>query len=358
MNRKIISVAHSQLTSVDLEAFISQAKALNQQNRERFTPPFPKPDSRWISHYQFQPRPITFTDKGAVEGNLSWLVGATLDFSFARDLCAGAYGTRGGHCYDPARLLFLEVTAKVDGYPDYASFCRDLEQADKGRCYRDLAGLDEAIPGQDSFSHFRKRVGHSVVDHTTAVMVQLFIDFGLIKGEIVSTDGQLEPSHARFKGCAYACQGCQELPLNKAQRHDLAQQLQSGSTRLEIICPFPEVVDKVRQATAKTGTPQEPKVAVLAVEPLPPAQTSSMSHQKLAELLGVPKDQLPPVRLKWCHLSLSPTGELRASCPKVPSDLEAGVGYHVDTKNPGQKERIFGYLHLKTTDLHPDFALE
>lgn len=358
MNRKIISVAHSQLTSVDLEAFISQAKALNQQNRERFTTPFPKPDSRWISHYQFQPRPITFTDKGAVEGNLSWLVGATLDFSFARDLCAGAYGTRGGHCYDPARLLFLEVTAKVDGYPDYASFCRDLEQADKGRCYRDLAGLDEAIPGQDSFSHFRKRVGHSVVDHTTAVMVQLFIDFGLIKGEIVSTDGQLEPSHARFKGCAYACQGCQELPLNKAQRHDLAQQLQSGSTRLEIISPFPEVVDKVRQATAKTGTPQEPKVAVLAVEPLPPAQTSSMSHQKLAELLGVPKDQLPPVRLKWCHLSLSPTGELRASCPKVPSDLEAGVGYHVDTKNPGQKERIFGYLHLKTTDLHPDFALE
>jgi len=358
MNRKIISVAHSQLTSVDLEAFISQAKALNQQNRERFTTPFPKPDSRWISHYQFQPRPITFTDKGAVEGNLSWLVGATLDFSFARDLCAGAYGTRGGHCYDPASLLFLEVAAKVDGYPDYASFCRDLEQADKGRCYCDLAGLHEAIPGQDSFSHFRKRVGHSVVDHTTAVMVQLFIDFGLIKGEIVSTDGQLEPSHARFKGCAYACQGCQELPLNKAQRHDLAQQLQSGSTRLEIICPFPEVVDKVRQATAKTGTPQEPKVAVLAVEPLPPAQTSSTSHQKLAELLGVPKDQLPPARLKWCHLSLSPTGELRASCPKVPSDLEAGVGYHVDTKNPGQKERIFGYLHLKTTDLHPDFALE
>jgi hypothetical protein len=42
--------------------------------------------------------------------------------------------------------LFLEVAAKVDGYPDYASFCDDLEQPDKGRCYRDLAGLDEAIP--------------------------------------------------------------------------------------------------------------------------------------------------------------------------------------------------------------------
>ena len=358
MSRKIIPVSHPQLTSLDLEAFVSQAKALNQRNQERFTTPFPKHDSRWISHYQFQPRPITFTDKGAVEGGLSWFVGATLDFSFARDLCAGAYGARGGHCYDPASLLFLEGAAKVDGYPDYASFCDDLEQAAKGRCYRALAGLAAAIPGQASFSNFRKRVGHSVIDQTTAVIVQLFIDFGLIKGEIVSTDGQLEPTYSRFKGCAYACQDCQALPLDEACRHELAQQLQSGSRRLEMRCPFPEVVDKVRKATAKTGTPTEPKVALLEVAPLPPEQTLPPSPPQRAKLLGVPQDQLPPVRLTWSPLSLGPSGELRASCPKVPSDLEAGVGYHVDTKNPGKKERGLGALHLKTTDLHPDFTLE
>jgi hypothetical protein len=276
----------------------------------------------------------------------------------ARSLCAGTYGTRGGHCYDPASLLFLEVAATVDGYPDYASFCGDLDQADKGRCYRELAGLDEAIPGQDSFSNFRKRVGHSVVDHTIAIMVQLFTDFGLIKGEILSTDGQLEPTYSRFKGCAYACPDCQELPIDEASRHELAEQLQSGSQRLEMLCPFPEVVDKVRQATAKTGDPKDPQVPLLEVEPLPPDQISSKSHPKLAALLGVPQDQLPPVRLKWSHLSLSPSGELRARCPKVPSDLDAGVGYHVDTQNPGQKERVFGYLHLKTTDHHPVFTLE
>ena len=261
MNRKIIPVSHSQLTSLDLEAFVSQAKALNQQNCERFTTPFPKRPSRWLSHYQFQLRPIAFTDQGAVEGGLSWLVGATLDFSFARDLCAGSYGARGGNCYDPASLLFLEMAAKVDGYPDYASFCRDLEQADKGRGYRDLAGLDEAIRGQDSFSNFRKRVGHSVVDETMDIMVQLFIVFGLIKGEVVSTDGQLEPTHSRFKGCAYACEGCKGFAIEEAQRRDLAQQLQSGSMRLEMICPFPEVVDKVRKATAKTGAPKDPALS-------------------------------------------------------------------------------------------------
>jgi hypothetical protein len=358
MDRKIIPVSQAQLTSFDLDAFVRQAKALNQQNRERFTRPFPKRPSRWISHDQFQPRSIAFTDQGAVEGGLSCLVGATLDFSFARDLCAASYGARGGTGYDPASLLFLETAAKVDGYPDYASFCRDLEQAEKGRGYRDLAGLDWAIPGEDSFSNFRKRVGHSVVEQTTAIMVQLFIDFGLIQGEIVSTDGQLEPTHSRFKGCAYACEGCKAIPIDETQRHDLAQQLQNGSLRLEIICPFPEVVDKVRQATAKTGTPRDPRVALLEVEALPPDQVSSTSHSKLAKLLDMPKDQVPPVRLKWCHLSRSASGELQARCSKVPSDLEAGVGYHVDNHHPGHKERVFGYLHLKTTDLHPDFALE
>jgi hypothetical protein len=72
----------------------------------------------------------------------------------------------------------------------------------------------------------------------------------------------------------------------------------------------------------------------------------------------VAQDQRPPVRLNWSHLSLGPNGALCARCPKVPSDLEAGVGYHVDTKNPGKKERVFGSLHLKTTDRNHDLALE
>ena len=72
MDRKIIPVSHAQHTSFDLDAFVRQAKALNQQNRERFTRPFPKRPSRWISHDQFQPRSIAFTDQGAVEGGLSW----------------------------------------------------------------------------------------------------------------------------------------------------------------------------------------------------------------------------------------------------------------------------------------------
>ena len=44
---------------------------------------------------------------------------------------------------------------------------------------------------------------------TMAVVVDLFRGSGLIKGDLLSTDGQLEPSYSRYKGCTYACQGCQ-----------------------------------------------------------------------------------------------------------------------------------------------------
>lgn len=358
MSRHIISLSQEQLTSFDLEAFVTHADTLNQCHREAFTTPFPKASSRWLSHYHFLPRPVGLTTQGNIEGGLSWLVGATIDFSFTRAICASNYGTRGGHCYDPASLVVLEVMAKVDQYADYARFCADLHQQDKGRRYRELAGLHDAIPGEDDLSHFRDRVGAEAIEATMAVFVDLFRTFGLIKGELLSTDGQLEPSHSRFKGCAYACQNCRSFRVDEAGQQDLCRQLQSGAKRLQLTCPFPEVVDKVRRATTQQGQPTTPKVALLDIEPLPDGQVFSPDRQQVATLLGLPEDQVPALRLKWCHLRRGPQGELLGSCSKAPSDLEAGVGYHIDTKDPSKKERVFGYLHQKTTDIHRELGLE
>jgi hypothetical protein len=148
MSRSILSLSLEQLTSFDLEAFVSHANALNQQHLESFTTPFPKTPSRWLSHYQFTPPPVTLTCTGHVDGDLSGLIGATIDFSFTRSICAPHYGARGGPCYDPASLVVLEVAAHVDQYVDYAHFCRDLHQSDKGHRYRELAGLHDAIPSE------------------------------------------------------------------------------------------------------------------------------------------------------------------------------------------------------------------
>jgi len=337
---------------------VAHAEALNQHHLEASTTPFPKAPSRWLSHYQFTPRPIALTSTGEVEGSLSWLVGATIDFSLTRSICAPHYGARGGPCYDPASLVVLEVAAKVDQYVDYARFCDDLHQTEKGRRYRELAGLHEGIPGEDDLCHFRYRVGAEVIEKTMASVVELFRNFGLITGALLSTDGQLEPSYSRYKGCTYACQGCRQFPLDEASCQELCHQLLNGSKRLQLTCPFPEVVEKVRQATAHKGIPKDPQVALLAIEEVSQGHAASSDRQQVATLLGLPADQVPAVRLTGCHLRRGLQGELLGSCPKVPSDLEAKIGYHIDTKDPSNKERVFGYVHLKTTDINRDLGLE
>lgn len=290
MSRHILSLSPEQLTAFDLDAFIAHAERLNQHNRETFITPFPKTPSRWLSHYQFSPQAIEFTSQGDVDGGLSWLLGATLDFSFTRALCAPYYGARGGCCYDPASLVVLEVATKVDQYIDYAQFCRDLHDRDKGRRYRQLAGLYEHVPGEDDLCHFRYRISDAVIDQITAVAVNFLSHFGLIQGELLSTDGQLEPSYSRYKGCTYACQGCQVFNLSAADRQALGEQLQGGAKRLELACPFPEVVKKVREATAKKGHPKDPKVALLEIETVPENPACTAPRQHVANLLGLAQD--------------------------------------------------------------------
>ena len=358
MSRTRLPLVQESIAPFDLESFVKEAAKLNQRARQTFTLPFPKAPDRWLSHDQFRPRPMEFTDEGEVEGGLSWLIGATIDVSFTRALFAPYSATEGGHCYDPASAFCLEVASRVDGYPDYASFCADLRQQEKGRRSRELAGLHASIPGEDDLSYFRRRVGAEAIEAALAVCVGLFSDFGLIQGALLSTDGQLEPSCARYKGCASCCQDCQRFPLDEVSRQALCRQLQAGAKRLTICCPFPEVVQKVRQATAKQGQSREPTVALLEIAYVPADRSKPADHQQLSELLSLPPDQLPPLRIKWSHLTQGPQGELWGSCPKVPADLEAKVGYHLDTKDPQHTERVFGYLQQKTTNIDIELGLE
>jgi hypothetical protein len=83
MSRKELPLIREKIVPFDLEAFVHQATALNQRNAEMVTTPFPKAPHRWLSHYQCTPRPITFTAEGEVEGGLSGLLGAVIDFPSA-----------------------------------------------------------------------------------------------------------------------------------------------------------------------------------------------------------------------------------------------------------------------------------
>jgi hypothetical protein len=261
MSRPILSLSHEQLTAFDLAAFIAQAEVFNQHHRDTFTTPFPKAPSRWLSHYHFTPHPLAFTPEGEIDGDLSWLVGTTLDFSFTRSFCAPYYGTRGGSCYDPASLIVLEVSALVDHYVDYAHFCRDLHQSDKGRRYRQLAGLHDHVPGEDNLCHFRYRVGDEVIHQTLAEVVALLRAFGLITGELLSTDGQLEPSYSRYKGCPYARESCHAFPLDEAHRQALGEQLHNATVPSGSRSPvlFLTPLTRCERPQPKKATPKTPR---------------------------------------------------------------------------------------------------
>ena len=190
------------------------------------------------------------------------------------------------------------------------------------------------------------------------MVVELFKTLGLITGDLLATDGQLEPSFSRYTGCAYACPDCQSLRLDAASQQELRRQLHSGAKRLQLPGPFPEVVAKGRQATAKKDIPQDPKVALLEIEDVPQEPASHQDRQQVATLLGLPDDEVPNLRLTWCHLRRGPQGELMGRCPKVPSDLEAKVGYHLDTQDPTKQERVFGYVHQRTPAINRELGLE
>ena len=120
MNRTKLPLLQERIALFDLEAFVKEAAALNQRTLEAFTLPFPKAPDRWLSHYQFRPRPIEFTVEGEVEGGLSWLMGSTIDVSFTRSLFAPYYSKEGGHCYDPASSFFwLSGNFRGSQLPDF-----------------------------------------------------------------------------------------------------------------------------------------------------------------------------------------------------------------------------------------------
>jgi hypothetical protein len=357
MKRNELDLPTEKIVHLDLSVLQQKATELNQKNAEIYTTPFPKSDERLISHYRFEPGAIEFNPEGEIEGGLSWLISKLFDFSFVRSIVAPIYSDQGGPCFDPVSIFILELASKVDGYPYYSSFCEDLRQLEKGRRYRTMAGIEQSIPGEDDFCNFRKRVGSETVDSVINIFVEFLKDFGIINDGQLSTDGQLEPSNSRYKGCAHFCPECQGFFLNEESRQDICQQLQSGAKRIQITCPFPEVVQKVISATGNKGNPREPKVALLEVEYLSSDNAETSDRQCLADLLDLPEADIPHLRIKWSRIKNS-QGELIGNCSKVPSDIEARVGYHVDNKNPSKKEQIFGYLHLKTTSKENELGLE
>jgi hypothetical protein len=64
----------------------------------------------------------------------------------------------------------------------------------------------------------------------------------------------------------------------------------------------------LREATAKKGALKDPMVTLLEIETVAENKASTPQRQHIARLLGLAQDEVPPLRIKECHLSQGANG--------------------------------------------------
>jgi hypothetical protein len=180
----------------------SVAKKLNQINiNVSLSHQNPFPNLHLLSHYRFKKRFVKIFPNGDIKGGMCRMIASLIDFSFIRSLVADCYTTIAPPCYDPPSLFLLELFRFIDGYKEMNRFCQLLRDEDRGRPYRQLAGITpDNIPCEATFSHFRKRLGASRYNEIFHVLVDIFHQLQMITFNILAHDGTLYPSWARYKG--------------------------------------------------------------------------------------------------------------------------------------------------------------
>jgi len=290
------------------------------------------------------------------------MITSLIDFSFVRSMAADAYSIFGPASYDPVTLFLLDLFRYIDGYPDMNAFLTVLRDEKRGSEYRRYAGITENIPSEGTFSNFRKRLGEKRYNDIFHVLVGIFHDLEMITFKMISHDGTLYPSWARYKGCTYFCDECSKITVPNViekgrQRilYRLDHMPKNGmgtDIRVYADCPsdrFPEDVEK-------------PKIELFSFRLAFSNGEPTQEQINTATLFGV-KDELD--RQKLCIQTISSNlteidsdGAMIMSCPKLPKDTDARIGVRRHPLYPDKKEKIFGYNAIISTSVEPHLGIE
>ncbi|ODS30014.1 MAG: hypothetical protein SCARUB_04878 [Candidatus Scalindua rubra] len=240
------------LNKINPESSSGQALKISLSHQR----PFPK--LHLLSKYQFKKRFIKVFPDGNVQGGYPRMITSLIDFSFIRSLVAHCYAVFGPPCYDPVSLFLLDLFRYIDGYQDMSRFLPVVLDQDQGRGYRTYAGIStDNIPCEATFSNFRSRIGENLYNEIFHVLVDIFHQLEMITFKILTHDGTLYPTLARYKGCTYFCQECQSITVNDVTRkvrnrilyrlNNLSKNNLGSECRVYTDCPsnrFPEDVKK------------------------------------------------------------------------------------------------------------------
>jgi hypothetical protein len=353
------------LTGYSLKNIAKRLNSINIQISLQHQRPFPKPKERMLSYYTYQNRWVKVFNNGYF--NKARLITSLIDFSFIRSLVADAYSCEGGICYDPVSLFLCDIFRWLDGLGSMKSFLKTLSEPDNGRCYRTYAGIwQEHIPCEADFSNLRVRLGETRYNRIFVVLVELLKMLDLVTACVLSHDGTLVPSFARWHGCNYACKECANIRL----KDDFIVK-----TRARILKMLEEPdsipIDKELRAYAKCpkGTlPNDlkpPSIQVCAWKLLPYNPEALNEKDQTAKLFGVEEElkkhnlMLVSLRSNISKLELNlMDNPVYVKCPRMPYDLDAKVGYRRSKYNPNKKEKVFGYQVVISTSIEPETGLE
>ena len=332
--------------------------------REKHYRPFPKPEIFWLSRYTYNPRYIKIHPDGRIAGGLSRFVSSLIDFSFVRAIVAHKYSLR-GLAYDPVGIFLLELFRYLEKFAHMKDFVNTLHDQEKGKHYRLYAGINkDNIPCEGTFTHFKDRLGEKLYNEIFHVLVEIVELLGMISYKILTTDGTLFHTNARYKGCTYFCKECNSIEF-KGVIQNVRQRVLSRLKNPEKIIPGKEIRIKLPCPSAKFPDDKpRPKIEVLSLflKETDPEQPSIFN--RIFELEN---------ELHEAHLDLMVkrgviTGAVMRDsisndsfffrCPKLPADMEARIGVRRDPQNANRKQKIFGFNAVIDTSVELDLGLE
>lgn len=326
--------------------------------------PFPKPEEFWLSRYTFKPRHVKIHSDGRIAGGLSRFVTSLIDFSFVRAIVAHKYSFR-GQAYDPVSIFLLDLFRYLEKFASMKDFVETLHDKEKGKHYRLYAGINKTdIPCEGTFTHFKDRLGEKLYNGIFHVLVEIVEYLGMISYKILTTDGTLFHTNARYKGCTYFCNECNFVEF-KGVIQKVRQRVFSRLRNPEKIIPGKEI--RVKLPCPSANFPEDkprPKIEVLSLflKEADPEEPSIFNG--IFEL----EDELRKARLdlmvKRGVITRAVMGDSISSdafffkCPKLPADMEARVGVRRNPQNPNRKQKIFGFNAVIDTSVELDLGLE
>ena len=183
-----------------------------------------------------------------------------------------------GKAYDPVSIFLLELFRYLEKFAHMKDFVDTLHDQEKGKHFRLYAGINKNhIPCDGTFTHFKDRLGEKLYSQIFHLLVEIVELLGMISYKILTTDGTLFHTNARYKGCTYFCDECNFIEfkgvIENVRRRILSRLKNPGNIipgkeiRIKVPCPsshFPKNINRPKVDALclflKEEDPEQPSI--------------------------------------------------------------------------------------------------